>query len=339
MASPAEKIMRSFLAVCKKMLMASRFGRKVIYDLNNSAEFGDLYEHEKMLADKVRLNGYSQGIARYIGPDDTVIDLGTGTGILSFLAARQNPRKIFAIDHSDFIEVARLVARKNNINNIEFIQENSRNFAPPEKIDVILHEQIGDDLFNENMVENLLDLKRRVLKAGGRILPGRFEIFLEPVCLREDYRVPFLGVEDIMGIDFRFLKDDEYIRKYQTVSYKHKPIEARAVKYFLCTPKPVYSFDLNEMEHEGEILKDIRARKQVITAGAMHGLCFYFRVVFAENLSFDTSPLSTSTHWGNKLFRLEERRYEQGELISFDLTMNNLEDINSWTVSLEPPPS
>jgi hypothetical protein len=41
-------------------------------------------------------------------------------------------------------------------------------FKPPEKVDVILHEQIGDELFEENMIENLLDLKTES-SEGGRI--------------------------------------------------------------------------------------------------------------------------------------------------------------------------
>jgi predicted RNA methylase len=35
---------------------------------------------------KIRLDFYDDGIKRYIMPGDTVVDLGTGTGILSFLA-------------------------------------------------------------------------------------------------------------------------------------------------------------------------------------------------------------------------------------------------------------
>lgn len=50
-----------------------------------------------MIADKIRLDLYDDGSKRYIMPGDTVVDLGTGTGILSFLAAQRNPKKIYAI--------------------------------------------------------------------------------------------------------------------------------------------------------------------------------------------------------------------------------------------------
>ena len=77
----------------------------------------------------------------------------------------------------------------NGFTNIEFVQANSREFTPPEPIDVVLHEQMGDELFNENMLQNVLDLRDRVLRPGGRILPATFRLFVEPVTMHESMRV------------------------------------------------------------------------------------------------------------------------------------------------------
>jgi protein arginine N-methyltransferase 1 len=143
-----EKLLRLLLQGLKKLLKSSKAFRA----LSNADEFSDLYEHEKMLADAIRMNCYRDAIKRYVRPEDVIVDLGTGTGILSFFAAQQKPKKIYAIDHSDFINVARRIAEHNNINNIQFVKTNSRNFTPSEKIDVILHEQIDDNLFDENMI-------------------------------------------------------------------------------------------------------------------------------------------------------------------------------------------
>ena len=55
----------------------------------NERCFADLYEQERMLADKPRMNFYNCAIARHIQPGDRVIDLGTGTGVLAALASAQ----------------------------------------------------------------------------------------------------------------------------------------------------------------------------------------------------------------------------------------------------------
>ena len=68
-----------------------------------------------MLADDVRFDAYRRAVAKHIQPGDTVVDVGTGSGVLSFLAATRKPAKIYAIDHSNFIEVAKYIAQKNGI--------------------------------------------------------------------------------------------------------------------------------------------------------------------------------------------------------------------------------
>ena len=79
----------------------------VMYDLMNETNFAGLAEHEEMLSDSVRVNAYHQGIRRNVRPGDVVVDLGTGTGLLAFMASRAGAKKVYAVEHSDFIEIAR----------------------------------------------------------------------------------------------------------------------------------------------------------------------------------------------------------------------------------------
>ena len=85
--------------------------------------------------------------------------LGTRTGLFALFAAECSPKKVYALDHSDFIEIARDLAVRNGHREIEFVKQHSRDFNPPERVDVIVHEQMGGTLFDENMIENLRDLK------------------------------------------------------------------------------------------------------------------------------------------------------------------------------------
>jgi len=147
------------------------------------------------------------------------------------LPPNKTQKNIYAIDHSDFISIASKIAQHNNFNNIEFIQTNSRDFETEVKFDALIHEQIGDYLFNENMIEKLLDLKNRLLKPNGRIFAGKFELYLEPVALKEEFNVPFIWENQIDGIDFTFLRE-----------YYEEWLGADVVKKFLCAPLLFYSF-------------------------------------------------------------------------------------------------
>lgn len=330
MLSIIVKPVRLLFRSLKKLLKSSKTVRNLLYDIENSSGFTSLYEHEKMIADAVRVDHYREAIQRHVKPGDVVVDLGTGTGILSLFAAQQNPGKVYAIDHSDFIEVARRIAENNGLHNIEFVKTNSRNFAPPEKVDIILHEQLGDDLFNENMIENLLELKKRILKDSGEILPGKFELFLEPVSLKQEYRIPFIWEKKIHGLDFGFLMDYPEIGKYKKEGYRFRNINPDAFGYFLCEPSPVLAVDLNNAQ---DIPRTVEVARRVTRDGTLDGLCLYFRVIFDETNNFDTSPLSTKTHWGNRLFRVETRDCAADEDLVFTLSMDDIADADTWSVS------
>lgn len=306
------------------------------YNDVNAVEFSDLSEHEKMLADQVRVNSYAAAIAANIKPGDRVIDLGTGSGVLAMLAARQGA-KVYAIDHSKFIDVAAKLARSNGIDDIEFVYANSRNFTSDEKFDVVLHEQIGDHLFNENMVENLLDLKHRLLKPSGKILPGRFELFIEPVSLKADHRVPYVWEIDVHGLRFDLLKDMEGVDRFKAKDYDRRWQPISAFDFFLSDPKPILTVDLNEDFSPQALGKTFHASRTVARAGVMDGFCQYFRIVFDDVTSFDTHPAHTATHWGNRLFRLPLSDRQVGETIEYTLTIGGLHDVESWKVTLDAP--
>ena len=318
-----------------KMLIGKRRIDCILYDLNNMNQFTSLAGHEGMLADSVRVEGYYRGIQRNVRPGDIVVDLGTGTGILSFFASKRNPEKIYAIDHSPFISIAQAVARNNSIENIEFVRMHSKEFSPEEKVDVILHEQLGAFLFNENMIENLLDLKKRVLKPSGRILPAKFELFVEPIVLKEEFRIPFLWEREIHGIDFSFLKNHLDLGQYKKSDYLFKSRRNLEIDYLMAEPDPILFLDLNEIVSEEEIPRSFTARRSVVRSGVIDGYCMYFRVIFDEEISFDNSPVNRQTNWWNVVFRCERRKYNVGDMIHYTFHMEDLANANLWYVKTE----
>ncbi|MCA1779250.1 MAG: hypothetical protein LC637_07705 [Xanthomonadaceae bacterium] len=202
---------------------------------------------------------------------------------------------------------------------------------------MIIHEQIGDELLTENMLDNLLDLKRRCLKPGGRILPAVFELFLEPVQLFSDRRIPFLWEQPVHGIDFSILRDDPQVERFKPPDYGCCLLEPSSVETLLCAPRPVLRLDLNHMDSPDQLDKRIDVAKTTCRGGRMDGLMLYFRVVFDDHLAFDTSPLSAGTHWRSRLFRTPARQLAVGEKIEFELGLTDPADVHSWTFEIKPP--
>jgi type I protein arginine methyltransferase len=306
----------------------------LVYDLSNETNFAGLSEHEEMLSDTVRVNSYRQGIRRNVKPGDVVLDLGTGTGLLAFMASRAGASKVYAVEHSDFIEVAKELAAFNNIDNIEFIQANSREFTPPEHVDVVLHEQMGDELFNENMLENLLDLRDRVLKPGGRMLPARFRLFVEPVSFNESMRVRrFWNIDLPDDLDLSVAENSLVAARFDHGRTEQLWVRPGSVASTMGTPAPILEFDLQTLESVEWLQLDHVVERQTSTNVIVDGFCVWFEAIFDDETTLTTSPLAPLTSWGNRLFRLDQE-FAAGETLRCHVNLGDLVDASTWTAAL-----
>ena len=100
------------------------------------------------------------------------MDVGTGTGILAILCARAGARRVYAIECRPVVELAKQIAKENGFGDrIRFLRGDSRRISLPEKVDVVVSEIIGHTVLEENMLDTILDAKRRFLKQRGSMIP------------------------------------------------------------------------------------------------------------------------------------------------------------------------
>lgn len=309
----------------RERLSKSQRLQDLLYEFRNRRTFSDLFQHDRMLADEVRIDAYWRGLTKHIETGDVVVDLGAGTGVLSMLAAK-SAKRVHAIEHGPIIEAAEAVAAANGFTNIEFHRMNSRRFELAEKADAIIHEQLGDALFDEKVVENIADLRRRVLKPGGRIYPSKLRLYIEPIQLQEDMRSPFAWQQNLHGIDF------SAIERFATIShpYLYRLFRPMPFGHFLCSPAPVLSVDLESAE-AGDLPRRISYERIVETAGFFDGFCVYFDAGFDDEVTFTTSPDARGTSWGTPFMRVAPRSVEPGDRIDLELTAEDLATPATWT--------
>lgn len=294
----------------------------------NGRCFADFHEQERMLADKPRMAFYHAAIARHIQPGDRVVDLGTGTGILAAFAARRGAGKVFAIDHSNILRHARSLAAANRLQNVEFVATHSKEFELPERVDVILHEQMGDCLFDEAMVANVTDLRDRILKPGGRILPGRFEFYCEPIKIRDSRHVPLIWELNVYGYDYACL---EPLRPQEPGHYQAASSDPTLVEHFLTAPAPALTLDLHTLV-ETEMPHEINFSRPVVNAGRMDGYAVFFRARVDDDLCLSSSPLDPgrAPHWGFRILRTERLDFTAGEIIDVRLKVGRWPELDTW---------
>src|SRR5207253_9352317 len=96
----------------------------------------DILDHGRMIADRVRTPAYARAIAATVGPDNVVVDLGTGSGLFGLLACQAGAARVYAIESDPVIEVARELAIANGFaDRITFLHADSRAVSLPERAD------------------------------------------------------------------------------------------------------------------------------------------------------------------------------------------------------------
>ncbi|MCX6950641.1 MAG: 50S ribosomal protein L11 methyltransferase [Verrucomicrobia bacterium] len=294
----------------------------------NGRYFSGFYEQERMLADKPRMEFYRAAIQRHIQPGDRVVDLGTGTGILAALASRRGAAQVYAIDHSSILETARTLATANRIDRVEFVATHSTEFHLAEPVDVILHEQMGDCLFDEAMVANVCDLRDRLLKPGGLILPSCFEFYCEPIKVRDSRHVPFIWELEVHGYDYSVL---ERQRPQDPDYYQVRSSDLALVEHCLGEPAPVLTLDLHTV-NEADLPHEIRFTRTVIHPGRLDGYAVYFRALVDRDLALGSGPLDPgrAPHWGFRILRTDRDDFERGDIIDVRLTVGSWSEVDTW---------
>jgi protein arginine N-methyltransferase 1 len=156
-----------------------------------------------MVADEVRTRAYARALERTVRPDTVVLDIGTGTGIFALLACRYGARRVFAVDPSDSIEVARQVARDNALEDrIEFIHAMSTAIELPERADVIVCDLRGILPLFQHSVAAIIDARSRHLGPGGSMIPLRDVLYAAPASAPAQFgSLTAQWQEDALGFD------------------------------------------------------------------------------------------------------------------------------------------
>ncbi len=139
--------------------------------------------HELMLRDSIRMVTYEAAIKEAVKPGMTVVDLGTGMGILALWALEAGAKKVYGIEVNEnrIPQAKERISRAGYADRFEIFNALSYDVEIPESVDVIVSEILGNLADNENMTPILADARKRFLKEDGVMLPARVQTYLTPV--------------------------------------------------------------------------------------------------------------------------------------------------------------
>ena len=141
----------------------------------------ELDEHRLYLSDRVRVDAFRRALAEMIRPDDVVLDLGTGTGVLGMLACRAGASRVYAVDSGPMAGLAREIVKANGLGDrMIVLRSHSTQTDLPEPVSLIVTDQIGNFGFNAGLFEYMSDARARLLAPQGRTIPAWVELCIAP---------------------------------------------------------------------------------------------------------------------------------------------------------------
>jgi protein arginine N-methyltransferase 1 len=135
-------------------------------------QFIPVHYHHNMLMDENRMANFKAAIDCAVFPGAKVLELGGGTGVLSWFAAA-HAQKVWCVEFNpDMVrEARRLLAGNRNGDRVEVVHADAFEYLPPEPVDVVICEMIHVGMLREKQVEVIEAFKRRYKARFGGPLP------------------------------------------------------------------------------------------------------------------------------------------------------------------------
>jgi 2-polyprenyl-3-methyl-5-hydroxy-6-metoxy-1,4-benzoquinol methylase len=246
--------------------------------------------HRTMLADRVRNQAFFEALKRVIVPGKTrVADIGCGTGILGFMAARLGAKQVFLLEKSEIVDIAKKLAKHNKIRNIEIVPAHSRDVEPPDRVDVVVSETLGNYAFEENIVETLSDARDRYLEPDGILIPGKVQQFVTPVTAEKYFADLTIWDAVGFGLDFTPAKvmgfNNLYVRTFapgDLLEAGQRPVAWDAATFMKAATRTTRS---------GEAAFLMKKSTPVF------GLALWWTADLVDGISIATGPSDPKTHW------------------------------------------
>lgn len=283
--------------------------------------YGYLSQQQNMLQDFVRTYTYQRAILCNLDDfkDKVVLDVGAGSGILSFFAAQAGAKRVYAVEASTMAHYAQKLVEANNLNGcIKVIPGKIEEIELLEKVDVIISEPMGYMLYNERMLESYLNAKKWLV-PGGKMYPSRGDLHIVPftddALYMEQYsKANFWFQTCFHGVNLSALQNcavKEYFRQPIVDTFDIRICMSKSIRHVV---------DFLETDETDLHTIDIPLEFHILESGTCHGLAFWFDVAFGgsqQTIWLSTAPTEPLTHWYQVRCLLEQPLLlKQGQVLT-----------------------
>ena len=286
--------------------------------------------HRSLIADRLRITAFERALAKTIVKGESiVVDIGTGTGLLAFIAAKLGAKKVYAYEMNEIGAVAEKLKTLNKLRNVELIPGRSTEIIDPPRGDIVVTETLGNFALEEFLVETMNDARARHVKPGGVLIPGAVEQFVCPVTGPRLYQELTAWDRLGHGLDFTPARVMSLNNVYIRIIKPDELLEAG---------KATERWDQLDFTVANRMARKGTTQWRMRKAQTVYGVGIWWTAVLAEGVALTTSPLSEPTHWEQLFFpALEPLRLEAGETLAAEIRSKSSEEAGTdiaWSLAV-----
>ena len=277
-----------------------------------------------MMEDKVRIGAYMAALKKAVRPGAVVVDVGAGVGTWALICCQLGARKVYAIEVSPVLQVAKRLIETNGFSEkVELIQDLSTAIELPERADVIITSLHGQQPVFRDSIVSIIDARKRFLKTGGVLIPGRESMWATVVEAEAAYE-KHLGFwqKPFQGLDMRagktFVVDWMYKEQFTA--------EQVLADKFCYATLDYYRLEETDVRNEFELTATRR--------GTGHGVNLWFDSELVPDVGFSNAPGCPETIFGGSFLPWPEPvPLEAGDKILLSIGYRRFLDDYHWHVS------
>jgi len=154
-------------------------------------QFIPLHYHFHMLSDVSRMTAFRAAIEQAVTPNHRVVELGSGTGVMSFLAAKQGAR-VWAVEYNPaLVSASRYFLNENGVSDrVQVFEADAASWLPPEPVDLVICEMLHSGLLREKQIQVIASFRDAHYARFGKtpqMLPSATILGVQPVCQCYDF--------------------------------------------------------------------------------------------------------------------------------------------------------
>lgn len=268
--------------------------------------------HWNIVADATRNAVYDKAARALIKPGMTVLEIGTGTGILSMMAARAGADHVYTVEINPCLaHIARTcIAQNGYADRITVIEGDAMALQVggimPRRAHAMIHEITSTDLISQSIVPLIAHARDALLEPGALLLP---EFIWTDGALVTPQHTPVASPETTAGFDLTALDILQASARY---------VKGLGEDDYLSVPARLAEIDLNSVPAD-------HARSSTVTvtasrAGDAGGVAQWPSFSFPDGTVFDGSLPGSC--WGQLYHRFDTpRAVAPGETIDLQIDL------------------